>query len=155
MDYREMTRLAASPAEVRALAAMLLRLDGAALDGATLDGATLDGATLGDRALGLLTRLAAYDGGEKLSTRQLEVLDSLRERAVRSARAGQYRAADLVGKAWERRLDLADPDDADWLEGMRARGGGVVLSRGEWRKLLAICRDPEIGLIAPDEWVEL
>lgn len=134
-----MTLLAGDPAKVRALAAMILRLGGG---------------RLGEGAQALLADLERYDGARPLSTRQLEALHSLREQTSHSERAGRYRAADLVRRVWELRLDL-DEDDEAWLDEIKARGADLALSRAEWRRLLAICRRPEIDLLQPDEWVEL
>jgi hypothetical protein len=140
MDYREMTKLASDPARVRSLAKMVL---------------TLEAERLSEGAQNLLAKLSAYDGAKPLSTRQQEALYALREQASRSANVGPYRAADLVAKAWERRFDLDQFEDEAWLDELRAKGSVISLSRNEARRLLAICRHPEIDLIPPGVWIEL
>jgi hypothetical protein len=140
MDYREMTRLASDPARVRALASMVLKLEGERLSEGAQD---------------LLAKLSAYDGDKPLSTRQQEALYSLREQASRSPNVGPYRAADLVAKAWQRRFDLDQFEDEEWLSDLREKGSALSLSRNEARRLLAICRHPEIDLIPQGVWIEL
>lgn len=140
MDYREMTRLAGDPPRVRALAEMIV---------------SLEGEKLSDRALSFLNKMRAYDGQSPLSIRQKEALYALRERTTRSAHAGPYRVADLIQKAWERRFDLDCQDDEQWLDQLKAIGASVTLSLNERRRLLSICRAPEIDLIPSDVWIDL
>src|SRR5262249_23719918 len=137
MDYREMTRLAADPARVRATATLIMQIDGD---------------NLAARMLSLLADLSKYDGLKPLTTRQLETLHSLKERASRRTRVGRYKADHLIKVASERCFDLLDEEAEAWLQGLLARGADIALSRTEWRRLLALCRTLEI--IHNDEWVE-
>jgi hypothetical protein len=139
MDYREMTRLAADPVAVRSLAHMLL---------------STRAELLSETAEKLLASLSRYQGEKPLSTRQLEALYSIRESTSRRTKAGKYDAATLVRQAWEARFDLNSEDDELWLEAQSARQKPLALTHAEWRKLLAICRQPEIDLIGAD-YIEL
>jgi len=137
MNYREMTALASDPARVRATAEFILangRLDAS-----------------DTRAF--LAHLARYDGTKALTTRQLETLYSLRERASRRSQVGRYRAGTLIRTAWENRLDLLDDGAEEWLDQLLARGPETALSRNEWRRLFALCR--RLDIINPNEWVAL
>lgn len=138
MDYREMTRLAADPFRVRATALLIIKLDGDNLPG---------------RMQSFLADLSKYDGSKPLSTRQLETLFSLRERASRSNKVGPYTADHLIKLAWERRLDLLDEDGEGWLEGLHLQGKRIALSRSEKRRLIAHCR--RLDIIPEDEWIDL
>jgi hypothetical protein len=138
MDYREMAVLASDPARVRATAKFIIAVEG-------------DDAR--SRMHAFLADLSKYDGSKPLTVRQLETLFSLRERASRRSRAGRYRAASLIRRAWENRLDLIDDDAEQWLNELLRRGPDAALTRGEWLRLLALCRRLEI--IDRDEWVHL
>jgi hypothetical protein len=135
MNYREMTALARDPARVRALAEFVLA------NGRLGASATRE----------FLADLASYDGTKPLTTRQLETLYSLRERASRRSKVGRYRAATLIRTAWENRLDLLDDAAEPWLAQLLARGPDAALSRNEWRRLFALCR--RLDILNPDEWV--
>lgn len=136
MNYREMTALARDPARVRATAELILA----------------NGRPDASGAHEFLARLARYDGTRPLTTRQLETLYALRERASSRSKVGRYRADMLIRTAWENRLDLLDESAEAWLDQLHARGPNAALSRNEWRRLFALCRRLEI--INPDEWVE-
>jgi hypothetical protein len=138
MDYREMTALASDPARVRATAKFIMAVE------------TADARS---RMHTFLADLCKYDGSRPLTIRQLETLFSLRERASRRSKAGRYRAASLIRRAWENRVDLIDDDAQEWLNGLHRRGPDAALTRGEWLRLLALCRRLEI--IHRDEWVHL
>jgi hypothetical protein len=139
MDYREMTLLAGDPARVRATAKFIIAVE-------------RDDAR--SRMHAFLADLCKYDGSKPLTVRQLETLFSLRERASRRSRAGRYRATSLIRRAWENRLDLIDDDDAEqWLTELLRRGPDAALTRGEWLRLLALCR--RLDIIDRDEWVHL
>ena len=138
MDYREMAALASEPARVREVARLVLAL-------------TAEKASRRTRAF--LSELSRYDGAKPLSTRQLELLYSLREDAGRRAEAGGYRAATLIGRAHENRLDLNDEEAEEWLCALRRRGAEAALTRREWLRLLALCR--RLDLIGSDQWVPL
>lgn len=139
MDYREMSRIGSDPIAVRGLAALLLQRQHASIE----------------RMHDFLTDLRTYDGKKPLSTRQLETLLSLRDTTKRRSKAGKYQARVLAQQAWERRLDLNDEESEDWLDELRQRSAEIGLTDGEWRRLAAICRLPDIGLLAPDEWIAL
>jgi hypothetical protein len=136
MNYREMTALASDPVRVRATAEFILA----------------NGRPDASGAHAFLAQLANYDGSKPLTTRQLETLYSLRERASRQSKVGRYRAGALIRTAWERRLDLLDDAAEAWLDQLHARGPETALSRSEWRRLFALCR--RLDIINPDEWVE-
>lgn len=138
MDYREMSRLAANPDAVRAMAKLILALSKDALS---------------ERARAFLDKLTAYDGARPLSVRQQETLFSLRENASRRTRIGGYPIARLVARAAQLRLDLDDEEAEDWLAHLAAQGAGVALTRGECMRLLALCR--RLDLIGRDEWIDL
>ena len=137
MNYREMTALACDPARVRAVAAFILA----------------NGRLGASGTHEFLAHLARYDGTKPLTTRQLETLYSLRERASRRSKVGRYRAGTLIRTAWESRLDLLDDAAEVWLDQLLARGPDAALSRNEWRALFALCR--RLDIINPDEWVAL
>jgi hypothetical protein len=136
MNYREMTTLAGDPPRLRAVAEFIVRLEGE---------------NLPDSMHGFLADLCRYDGSKPLSTRQLETLYSLRERASRRTKAGRYRAGSLVRTAWEARFDLVDDSAEEWLDELHARGPEIALSRNQWRRLFALCR--RLAIIHSDEWV--
>lgn len=138
MDYREMSRLAANPDAVRAMAKTIL---------------ALSKDVLSERTRAFLDKLTAYDGSRPLSTRQQETLFSLRENASRRTRIGGYPIARLVAKAAHLRLDLVDEEAEHWLAHLAAQGPGLSLTRGECMRLIALCR--RLDLIGPDEWVDL
>lgn len=138
MDYREMTTLAGDPVRVRAMASLILQLDPH---------------DLSEGMHGFLSDLSHYDGAKPLSTRQLEALYALRERASRTSRAGHYRAATLINAAWEARFDLLDGDAEEWLDMLRRRGPDVALARMEWRRLFGLCR--RLDIVHQDEWIPL
>jgi hypothetical protein len=136
MNYREMTALASDPARVRATAEFILANGRPDVSGAHE----------------FLARLTKYDGTRPLTTRQLETLYGLRERASSRSKVGRYRAGTLIRTAWENRLDLLEDAAEEWLDQLRARGPDAALSRNEWRRLFALCR--RLDIINPDEWVE-
>lgn len=140
MDYREMMELGRDPVRVRTLAATIV---------------ATSGDTLQEDWYPFLEGLKKYDGTKPLTTRQLEFLYGLRERATRTVRAGPYRADTLARKAWELRHDLGDDDNFEWLEALQKRPSPLRLSRDEWRRLFAICRKPEIDLLPADEWINI
>ncbi len=137
MDYREMTALASDPVRVRTTARLVL--------------ATTDDASPRMRAL--LAELCRYDGAKPLTTRQLESLYALREGAWRRSQIGGYRAATLIRRAYENRLELNDDDAEEFLCTLNRRGAEAALSRREWLRLLALCR--RLELIASDAWVPI
>ena len=138
MDYREMNRLADSPASVRDVATFILAV------------ASPD---LTERSHDFLVTLQKYDGSKLLSTRQKEALFSLRERATRRSTVGRYRASTLVRLASERCLDLTDFEDAEWLQELTAFGANLAVSNGQWRRLIRISKDLEV--VPNDEWIPL
>lgn len=138
MDYREMSRLAANPDGVRAMAKMILALSKHALS---------------EHTRAFLDKLTAYDGSRPLSVRQQETLFSLRENASRRTRIGGVPIARLVAKAAALRLDLNDDEAEDWLAQLAAEGPAISLTRGECLRLIALCR--RLDLIGPDEWIDL
>ena len=133
-----MTRLAQDPEGIRGIARMIMRI--AADD-------------LSEKSQSFLSDLEKYDGTKPLSTRQLEALFALRERSSRSAAAGRYSASALFKLAFEHRFDLAEVDDEEWLELKHALGPGIAISKGEWRRLIALCKD--LDIIAREEWIEI
>ena len=135
MNYREMTAMARDPSRVRAVAEFILE------NGRLGASATRE----------FLAHLARYDGSKPLTTRQLETLYSLRERASKRSKVGCYRAAALIRTVWELRLDLLDDAAELWLDQLLARGPDAALSRNEWRRLFALCR--RLDILNPDEWV--
>ena len=138
MNYREMARLAQDPAGIRGVAKMIM---------------TVVADELSEKSHSFLSDLQSYDGSRPLSTRQLETLYALRERSTRRPTAGRYRAAVLFKLAFEQRFDLPDVDDEEWLETQHARGPEIAISAGEWRRLIALCKD--LGIIERAEWVEI
>ena len=138
MDYREMTRLAQDPEGIRGIARMIMRI---AAD------------ELSEKSQTFLADLEKYDGAKPLTTRQLEALYSLRERSSRSSTAGRYRASALFKLAFEHRFDLTEFEDEEWLESKHALGPGVAISKGEWRRLIALCK--ALDIIPREEWVEI
>lgn len=133
-----MSRMAANPDGVRAMARTIL---------------ALSGDSLSENARAFLERMKTYDGARPLSVRQQETLYSLRENASRRTRVGGYPIARLVAEAWSKRFDLLDDEAEDWIAGLVVRGHGIALTRGECMRLLAVCRRLEI--IPPDEWIDL
>jgi hypothetical protein len=138
MDYREMTAMARDPERVRATAKFIMSV-------ATADARSHMRPFLAD--------LCKYDGTKPLTVRQLETLFSLRERASRRSKAGRYRAHSLIRRAWENRADLIDDDAEEWLNALLGRGSDAALTRGEWLRLLALCR--RLDIVHGDEWVHL
>jgi hypothetical protein len=124
MNHREMQAIAQNPARVRSLAAQILALLGPDADAGTED---------------FLVKLGTYGDKDLLSERQREWLWDLRERTFRSSKQGPYRAASLVNRVWENRLDL-DEDDEAIIERLHKIGPNVALSRAEWRWIFRILR---------------
>jgi hypothetical protein len=139
MDYREMTRLAQDPAGIRGIARMVMRL---ATD------------EMSEKSQSFLSDLEKYDGSKPLSTRQLETLYDLREKSTRSATAGGYSAATLFKRAYELRCELDEMDErVEWLQDRHSKGPGIEISKAEWRRLIALCK--QLGVLPVDQWVEL
>jgi hypothetical protein len=138
LDHRELTALAGDPARLRALAAHLLKFADDRMAEASRE---------------YLARLSAYDGSRRLGVAQLEWLHDLRERSKRYRMLGPYRAAKLVETAFQARVELDDEGDEAWLAELKARGGGISVTRAEALRLLAMARRLEI--IPSGEWIEL
>jgi len=138
LDYRAMSRLAQDADRVRSIARAVLQQMPAGLP---------------ERGYPFLEDLKQYDGTKSLSTRQQEFFYMLIQLSTKRSTAGPYRASTLIAKAFDARLDLVEYDDEEWIVTMRALGPGASLSNGEWKRLLAICR--ELDLIYRDEWVTL
>ena len=133
-----MSKLAQDPDRVRTIArAVLQRMP----------------AGLPERGYPFLEDLRNYDGSKPLTTRQQEFLYTLIQLSTKRSIAGSYRASTLIARAFDARLDLVEYDDEEWIVTLRALGPGASLSSGEWKRLLAICR--ELDLIYKDEWVPL
>lgn len=139
-DYREMKRLADDPVAAAALADLLLthRVD-----------------VLTDSAQDLLASLRKRTGDKPFSMRQLEALLDIRDRSTVSNKFGGYNLAKLVRQVWERRADLADFEDEEWIAALLERDLVRGLTEAERRRLIAICKSPAIELIPSDEWVDL
>lgn len=117
---------------------------------------SLEADKLSDRALSFLNKMRADDGQSPLSICRKEALYAMRERTTGSAHAGPYRVADAIQKtSSERRYDLASLDNDQWLEQLKAIGTSVTRSLNARRRLLDICRMPEIDLFPSDVWAEL
>lgn len=140
IDYREMKRLADDPQAARALADLLL---------------THRADLLSDGAQDLLASLKKRAVEKPLTMRQLEALLDIRDRSTVSDKVGPYDLAKLVRQVWERRADLADFEDEAWIASLRERDLVRGLTEAERRRLVAICKTPEIDLIPSDEWVDL
>ena len=139
-DYRELKRLADDPQAASALADLLL---------------THRADLLSDSAQDLLASLKKRAGVKELTMRQLEALLDIRDRSTVSNKVGPYILAKLVRQVWERRADLVEFEDEDWIASLRERDLVRGLTEAERRRLVAICKSPEIDLIPPDEWVDL
>lgn len=139
-DYRELKRLADDPQAARGLADILL---------------THRADLLSDSATDLLTSLKKRAGEKELTMRQLEALLDIRDRTTVSNRVGQYNLGRLVRRVWERRADLADYEDEEWIAGLLQRDLVRGLTEAERRRLVVLCKSPEIDLIPSDEWVDL
>lgn len=140
VDYRELKRFAEDPSAARALAGILLAHRAEVLT---------------DGAQDLLASLTKRSGEKPYSMRQLEALLDIRDRSTVSPKVGSYNLAKLVRQAWERRADLADFEDEEWIASLLQRDLVRGLTEGERRRLVAICKSPEIDLIPSDEWVDL
>lgn len=139
-DYRELKRLADDPQAARALADLLL---------------THRADLLSDSAQDLLASLKKRAGEKELTMRQLEALLDIRDRSTVSNKVGPYSLTKLVRQVWERRADLADFEDEEWIASLRERDLVRGLTEAERRRLVVICKSPGIDLIPPDEWVDL
>lgn len=140
IDYRELKRLADDPQAARGLADLLL---------------THRADLLSDGAQDLLASLKTRAGEKPLTMRQLEALLDIRDRSTVSNKVGPYNLAKLVRQVWERRADLADFEDEEWIASLRERDLVRGLTEAERRRLVVICKSPGIDLIPPDEWVDL
>lgn len=138
MDHRVMLKLAHDPDRIRKIAAAVLQQMPNGLP---------------EGGYPFLEDLRTFDGTKPLSVRQLEFLYALIQLSTRSEKAGPYRAATLIRRAWEARAELTDGDDEDWLQALHAQGAAAALSHGQWRRLLGLCR--QLDLIDPEEWVPL
>lgn len=139
-DYREIKRFVDDPQAARGLADLLL---------------THRADHLSDSAQDLLASLKRQGETRPYSMRQLEALLDIRDRSTVSAKVGPYSLATLVRRAWERRADLAEFEDEAWLAEIRTRDLARGLTEAERRRLVVICKSPQIDLIPPDEWVDL
>lgn len=139
-DYRELKRLADDPKAARGLADLLL---------------THRADLLSDSAQDLLSSLKKRAGEKELTMRQLEALLDIRDRTTISNKVGSYDLGKLVRQLWERRADLADFEDEEWIAGLLKRDLVRGLTEAERRRLVAICKSPEIDLVPADEWVDL
>lgn len=139
-DYRELKRLADDPGAARALADLLL---------------THRADLLSDSAQDLLASLKKRAGEKELTMRQLEALLDIRDRSTVSNKIGPYNLGRLVRQVWERRADLADYEDEEWIASLLERDLVRGLTEAERRRFVAICKSPGVDLIAADEWVDL
>jgi hypothetical protein len=137
MNDREMSRLAQDPAEVRRLAKALAKRPHEHIT----------------EYRDFLDFLATYKGEPLLTTRQRELLEFLRSSTVEWTHIGPHRISSLIQKAWERRLDLNDEEGEEWLEALYAQRASR-LDDGGARRLAALCRRPEVDLLAHGEWHE-
>lgn len=140
IDYREMKRLADDPQAARALADLLL---------------THRADLLSDGAQDLVASLKKRAAEKPLTMRQLEALLDIRDRSTVSNKVGPYNLGKLVRQVWERRADLADFEDEEWIASLLQRDLVRGLTEAERRRLVAVCKSPEIDLIPSDEWVDL
>ncbi len=140
IDYREMKRLADDPQAARALADLLL---------------THRADLLSDGAQDLVASLKRRAAEKPLTMRQLEALLDIRDRSTVSNKVGPYNLGKLVRQVWERRAELADFEDEEWIASLLQRDLVRGLTEAERRRLVAICKSPEIDLIPSDEWVDL
>jgi len=124
MNYREMSRIAGDPGEIRSRA-------------------TLVAALLGDRASPwqsrFLTRLAKFKGPDLLAMEDRETLYYLAGKASRRSTRAGFRAAALVGRLWCLRHDLAEEDE-EFIDGLKMEGAACAPTENQWRKLFVLAR---------------
>ena len=128
MNYIEMSKLAADPERVRALATYLRKV----LEGRLT---SAQKSFLGD--------LEKFKGPQPLSMRQREFLHSLRSRATRRMVVQGFRASTLIRKLWENRFDLDEGDEEFLVEKYEAAqkfGLNFALSEPEWRYTFRLAR---------------
>jgi hypothetical protein len=128
MDYRELSRIAGDPAEVRSTAKMIKRLLGERIS---------------EWQAEFLSKLEKFDGPDRLSTRQCETLISMRETVNRRSEVGRYRASNLVALLAMARADLPEDQEARVLK-LQKLGPSLALSDSEWRYVFAMCRELNI-----------
>ena len=122
MDYRAVKKLASDPDAVKAEAALLRR-------------------RLSDRLTASQERLlASLEHTGVLDSRFWEAFYDLKTRASLKVIVGNYRAYDLLEKAYHARFDLNDEEAEGFLERMVRYGPEVALSQRQWQYLFAICR---------------
>lgn len=106
-----------------------------------------------------LASLAEREENAAYSTEEIEALLYIKDHSQKRATVGKarsYTAWKLVKSAYERSVDLEDGDEnIAWLEGLLNSGEGLALYDHEWRRLIKVCKLPEIDLISPHEWVDL
>jgi len=124
MNYRDMSRLAADPAAVRARAKLVAEL-------------------LGSRATPwqarFLARLARWEGPYSLPMEDRETLHNLSGKASRKKEMGGYRASHLVEALWRLRYEVTEEDE-EFLDSLKMQGPDCAPSDNQWRKLFAIAR---------------
>jgi hypothetical protein len=133
VNYREMARIAADPAAVRATVGFITSVLGDKLSGSERD---------------FLSKLAVFEGPDPLSMRQREWLHALRGRATRRSVVKGYRASVMVRKLWELRFDLSEQAEefvTELYELQKEQGANLALSDAQWRYLFALCH--EVGEI--------
>jgi hypothetical protein len=133
MNDREMSAIANDPARAAAIAAGLLKLPSLGLS---------------DWERGFLDKVRT--GTEVLSYRRRETLAGLMDRSTLRSEVNGYRASRQIQSLYEARCDL-DEDDEAWVIRMHAKGDGVALTNGQWRRLFALMRS--VGLI--EQYVEV
>ncbi len=126
MDAREMSRIGGDPELVRSTARTVKRLLGAALT---------------EWQDEFLTRLCAFEGPDRLSTRQCETLMLLRDRATRRRQVAGYSAHRLLASLTL--FDLSEEDEA-FVRARLAEGADCALSNPEWAYLLGLCRRQQV-----------
>ncbi len=124
MNYRDMSRLAADPAAIRARAKLVSEL-------------------LGTRATPwqarFLARLARWEGPYLLPMEDRETLSNLSGKASRKKEMGGYRAARLVEVLWRQRYEMTEEDE-EFLDSLKLQGPDCAPSENQWRKLFVIAR---------------
>ena len=124
MNYQKMSRLALDPSAVRTEARLITKI-------------------LGERATPsqsrFLNRLSKFEGPDVLPMADRERLWSLIGQSTLRSERGGYKASTLINKLWLLRADLAEEDE-DFINDMKFKGPGCALTDGQWRKLLALCR---------------
>jgi hypothetical protein len=128
MDYRELSRIAGDPVEVRNLAKMIKRQLGQQIT---------------DWQSDFLSKLEKFEGPNRLSTRQCESLLSLRNQVSRRSVVGGYKASTLVGLLAAARLDIPE-DDEEFVLKLYEKGPALALSDPQWKHVFGLCRQLEL-----------